>query len=219
MNSMKAAALIAAGLFAAALAASAGPSAPKTAAAGGRLSGSAGADYSFALPVGLTLESPARESDSRFTEFAAAAGGEARPFRFEARVAKLNDKLACESFTRVVAGLDDSFRADKFSDRSPAALQRAGGANFRVRVWRREVEPDFNRKSAAWNAHVWATAQGPWLIAFVFYTDARDEASGLAYKQAILNSLKLGPGAGSAVCLPKPGVAASAPAPAAAPSK
>lgn len=215
---MNAAMRLATGLIAAAsLAAAASPSAPKGA-PGGRLSGAAGADYSFVPPAGLTLESPARESDTRFTEFAAvASAAEARPFRFEARVAKLADKLTCESFTRVVAGLDDGFRADKFTDRSPAALQKAGGANFRVRVWHREVEADFNQKSAAWNAHVWATAQGPWLVALVFYTDARDEASGLAYKQAILNSLKLGPGAGSAVCLPKPATAASVPA--ATPSK
>lgn len=195
-------------LLPASLPAAWGRSAP--AAGGTRQTGAACVKYALTVPAGLLLSTPARDSAAQFTEFAAERrAGEGRPFRFEARITRLDESAGCDPFTRYIAGLDETFRADGFNDLSPAALQSAGGAKFRARVWHKEIPADFNGKSAALNVHAWATTQGQFVLTLVFYTDARDEADGLALKTAILNSLTLGPGSGAGVCLPAAPRAAS----------
>lgn len=193
---------------------------------GQTVSGSAGVKYSFKLPVGLTLGTPAREKADNFTEFTAATvsagatGGEnGRPFRFEARIATFDKPVDCAIFAQFSEGLTRTFMGERYLDQSPAALQKVAGAAFRVKLFHKEVPPDHNQKSAAVNVAHYLTTQGDAILSLVFYTDARDEAKGRAQRDAILKSLRLGSSSGSAVCKSTPRSAAapaSSPAPPAA---
>ncbi len=191
------------------------------AATGQTVSGSAGVKYSFKLPVGLTLGTPAREKADNFTEFTAvSAGGEnAHPFRFEARIASFDKSVDCAIFTQFSEGLTRTFMGERYLDQSPAALQKVAGAAFRVKLFHKDVPPDHNQKSAAVNVAHYLTTQGDAILSLVFYTDARDEAKGQALRDAVLKSLRFGSSTGNAVCKSIPHSAAapaSPPAPSAA---
>jgi hypothetical protein len=189
--------------------------------AGQTVSGSAGVNYSFKLPAGLTLATPAREKPDNFTEFTAstspagsAPGETSRPFRFEARVATFDKPVDCAIFTQFSEGLTRSFMSEHFFDQSPAATQKIAGATFLVKLFHKEVPPDFNQKSAAVNVAHYLTTQGDAILSLVFYTDARDEAKGQAQRDAILKSLHLGSSSGNAVCKSAPhSTPTSAPSP------
>ena len=192
------------------------PAAKKSAAAtaaGQRITGSAGVNYSFRLPAGLRLTTPAREGANNFAEYAASLDATKengkRPFRFEVRVTKYDKRVECPAFSEFLAGLDGAYTGEQFSNHSPAALRKIAGANFAVRVFHKDVAADFNQKSAAYNVHHLATVQGDSVLSLVFFTDARDEAGGLALQNEILNSFAFGAATGSGVCLAAPHKAAS----------
>jgi hypothetical protein len=187
-------------------------------AAGQTVTGSAGVNYSFKLPAGLTLSTPAREKPDNFTEFSAATAANAgsaaaesgRPFRFEARIATFDKPVDCAIFTQFSEGLTSTFKGDHYFDQSPAATQKFAGAAFLVKLFHKEVAPDFNQKSAAVNVAHYLTTQGDAILSLVFYTDARDEAKGRALRDALLKSLHFGASTGSAVCKSAPRSTAAA---------
>ena len=193
-------------------------SAPKSSAplpaAGQTVTGNAGVNYSFKLPAGLTLATPAREKPDNFTEYtASSAGGEGvRPFRFEARLAKFETPVDCAIFTQFSEGLTRSFMGEHYFDQSPAALQKIAGAAFRVKLFHKEVPPDFNQKSAAVNVAHYLTTQGDAILSLVFYTDANNEAKGQAVRDTLLKSLRFSSSTGNAVCKSPSSLSGSAPA-------
>lgn len=181
--------------------------------AGQLITGSAGVKYSFRLPAGMKLTTPARESAANFAEYAASLEATPengkRPFRFEVRITKFDKRVDCAAFSEFLSGLDGAYTGEQFVNHSPAALRKIAGANFAERVFHKDVAADFNQKSAAFNVRHLATIQGDAVLSLVFYTDARDEAGGLALQNEILASLKFGAATGSGVCLTPPHKAAS----------
>ena len=169
------------------------------------ISGSAGVKYSFRLPAGLRLTTPARDSANNFAEYAAsleasAANGK-RPFRFEVRITKFDKRVDCPAFAEFLSGLDGAYTGEQYDNHSPSAIRKIAAANFVVRVFHKDVTADFNQKSASYNVHHLATVQGDSVLSLIFFTDARDEAGGLALQNEILNSLSFGAATGSGVCL------------------
>lgn len=186
------------------------------------ITGSAGVNYSFKLPAGLTLATPTRDNAANFAEYSAsAAGGEnSRPFRFEARLAKFESPVDCAIFTQFTEGLTRTFLGDHYLDQSPAAPLKLAGAAFLVKRFHKDVEPDFNKKSAALNVSHYLTTQGDQIFSLVFYTDAADEAKGQALRDTLLKSLKFGASTGVAVCKATPHSSSTpAPTPTSTPAK
>ena len=181
---------------------------PAATAAGQLISGSAGVKYSFRLPAGLRLTTPAREGANNFAEYSASLDATKengkRPFRFEVRITKFDKHVDCPAFTEFLSGLDGAYTGEQYDNHSPSATRKIAGANFVVRVFHKDVTADFNQKSAAFNIHHLATTQGDAVLSLVFYTDARDEAGGLALQNEILNSFSFGAASGSSVCLAAP---------------
>ena len=105
--------------------------------------------------------------------------------------------------------LGGAHAGEQFSNHPPSALPKIAGASLAVRVYTKDVAADFNQKSASYNVHHLATVQGDSVLSLIFFTDARDEAGGLALQNEILNSLSFGAATGGGVCLAAPRKSAS----------